>query len=178
MTGTQLSPEFLDSIRTQTGETLGELSRSSPVLVVFLRHCGCTFAREALADVASHRQAIQQSGAGIVIVHMQTDEDAGNLLTRYGLADLPRISDPDQKVYQAFELKRGSLWQVAGPGMWWRAVQSLFKGNLAGIPNADVYQLPGAFLVHHGQIVNAFRGRSSSDRPDYCELAQAGSKSP
>ncbi len=170
MIPTALSTELLDSVRTQTGESLGELSRKSPVLVVLLRHCGCTFAREALADVAVRRAAITATGTNIVVVHMQSDSEANELFTRYGLADVLRISDPQQTLYQAFEVARGTMWQVAGPGMWWRAIGSLLKGHLPGIPNSDVFQLPGAFLIHNGQIVNAFRGKKSSDRPDYVEL--------
>lgn len=167
-----LPAEVLEAARTQTDESLGDLSRRSPVLVVFLRHCGCTFAREALGDIAAQRAAITAHGATIVVVHMQTDDEARELFSRYGLADILRISDPQQTLYQAFDLARGSLWQVAGPRMWWRAVGSLLKGHLAGIPNADVFQLPGAFLIHNGQIVNAFRAENSSDRPDYARLAR------
>jgi hypothetical protein len=167
-----LPADVLDAARTQSGESLGELSRKSPVLVVFLRHCGCTFAREALADVAAQRAAITACGTRIVVVHMQTEDDARSLFARYGLSDILRISDPEQKLYQAFELQRGSFWQVAGPGMWGRAVASIVKGNWFGVPSADVFQLPGAFLLRDGQIVNEFRGRVSSDRPNYQEVAK------
>lgn len=167
-----IAPDLLNSARTQSGESLGELSRRSPVLVVFLRHCGCTFAREALADVAAKRTAIRATGTQIVVVHMQKEAEANELFARYGLADVLRISDEQQALYRGFEVARGTFWQVAGPRMWWRAVKSLLKGNLAGVPNADVFQLPGAFLLHNGQIVNAFRGKLSSERPDYLQLAQ------
>ncbi|MFN8816592.1 MAG: hypothetical protein ACK5ZV_07645, partial [bacterium] len=36
---------------TSGGQSVAELSMRSPVLMVFLRHFGCTFCREALADV-------------------------------------------------------------------------------------------------------------------------------
>jgi hypothetical protein len=172
MSSTTLPADLIDSFRTQTGESLGDLSRKSPVLVVFLRHCGCTFAREALDDVAHQKAAITSAGASIVIVHMQTEAEAQALFTRYQLGDLPRISDPEQKLYQAFELQRGSMWQVMGPVNVFRAFESLFKGNLSAIPTADIFQLPGAFLIQDGKIVNAFRGTRSSERPDYAELAQ------
>src|SRR4051812_39952951 len=99
MNSPALFPEVLESARTQTGESLGDLSGKSPVLVVFLRHCGCTFAREALADIAAQRAAITASGTNIVVVHMQTDEEARELFSRYGLADVLRISDPQQTLY-------------------------------------------------------------------------------
>jgi len=44
--------QTLDTAVTQSGERLVELSEMSPVLLVFLRHAGCTFCREALADFA------------------------------------------------------------------------------------------------------------------------------
>ncbi len=171
MTTRTLPAELLNSARTQTGESLGELSRKAPVLVVFLRHCGCTFAREALDDVARQREAITRSGTQIVLVHMQTDADAEKLFARYKLGDVPRISDPEQKLYQAFELQRGSFWQVMGPANVWPAIRSIFKGHLSAIPNSDIFQLPGTFLIRDGQIVKAFRATRSSERPDYQDVA-------
>ena len=171
MTTAPLSSEVLDTVRTNTGESLGDLSRKSPVLVVFLRHCGCTFAREALDDVAQQRAAVETSGTAIVLVHMQTESEAQALFTRYKLGDVPRISDPEQKLYQAFDLQRGSAWQVMGPANVLPAIGSIFRGNLSSIPTADIFQLPGAFLIHNGQIINAFRATRSSERPDYSQLA-------
>lgn len=171
MNSATIPTDPIESAQTQTGESLGALSRKSPVLVVFLRHCGCTFARQALGDVAARRAAITAAGTNIVVVHMHTAAAADTLFAKYGLADVLRISDPQQTFYQAFELHRGTLWQVAGPVNWWRALTSVLSGHLAGIPTADVFQLPGAFLIHNGQIVNAFRGKNSSDKPNYSDLA-------
>ena len=44
--------------RTDKGASLGVLSLLSPVLVVFLRHPGCTFCREAVADLSRLRAEI------------------------------------------------------------------------------------------------------------------------
>lgn len=171
MTAATLPADLLNSMLTQAGESLGELSRKSPVLVVFLRHAGCTFAREALDDVAQLRSRLAASGTTIVLVHMQTDAEAQALFARYKLSDLPRISDPEQKLYQAFDLQRGSVWQVMGPANVLPAIGSIFKGNLSSIPTADIFQLPGAFLIRDGQIINAFRATRSSERPDYAQVA-------
>lgn len=107
---------------------------------------------------------------------MQSDADAAKFFAQYGLDDLPRISDPEQKLYAAFELKRGSLTQVAGPGVWLPGLKSLLSGYLPGIPQGDVLQMPGAFLIHNGRILRAFRHETSADRPDYCELANVARK--
>ena len=42
----------LASIRTESGATLLALVQESPVLLVFLRHFGCSFCRQAISDVA------------------------------------------------------------------------------------------------------------------------------
>ncbi|HTI52262.1 MAG TPA: SelL-related redox protein [Planctomycetaceae bacterium] len=169
-----LDPAVLEDARTQGGSSLAELSRQQPQLVVFLRHAGCTFCRQALADIAANHAAITAAGTGLVLIHMESDAGAAALFAQYGLADVPRISDPERRLYQAFALKRGGMMQVAGPAVWFSGLKALAGGNLPGIPSSDVFQLPGAFLVHDGEIVRAFRAETSADRPDYCELATAG----
>jgi peroxiredoxin len=166
-----IASDVLASATTQSGENLADLSRRAPALVVFLRHAGCPFCRQALADLAEKRAAISAAGAQIVLVHMQADPDAAGLFVRYGLDDLARISDPGQRLYRAFQLPRGSLAQVTGPRVWGAGLKSLLSGNLPGIPAADVLQMPGVFLVHEGHVLRSFRNATSADRPDYVELA-------
>ena len=36
----------------------------------------------------------------------------------------------------------------------------------------DSFQLPGVFLVHHGEIVKAFRHESVADEVDYAAMAR------
>lgn len=154
----------------QKGESLGDLSRSQPRLLVFLRHGGCTFCREALADIQKQRQAIESQGLGVVLVSMLEPESAGSFFATYGLDDVPRISDPERQLYAAFELGRGSLWSILGPAIWVRGAQS-FGGHGAGKVQGDVFQMPGAFVIADGKIVKAFRHQTSADRPDYTAMA-------
>jgi hypothetical protein len=109
---------------------------------------------------------------------MQPDAEAAQLFSRFKVDDLPRISDPEQKLYAAFELKRGGLTQVAGPGVWLPGLKSLLSGFAPGVPQGDVFQMPGTFLIHNGKILRAYRHETSADRPDYCELAQTPDSAP
>jgi peroxiredoxin len=160
----------LDAARTQNNQSLGELAREKPQLVAFLRHAGCPFCRQTLSDLAANRAKIDATGTGIVLVHMEQDPVASALFARYGLADVARISDPEQRLYQAAGMARGGLAQVVGPDVWLPGLASLLTGHLPGIPTSDVYQLPGAILLHDGKILRAFRNRTSGERADYCEL--------
>ena len=159
----------------QKGNTLRALTDQRPQLVVFLRHFGCTFCRETLADLVDRRHDIQAHGLGIVLIHMASEEEAAPFMEHYGLDDVPRISDPSQQLYRAARLNRGSLMQLFGPKVWLRG---LFGGRLRehGIGRflGDGFQMPGAFVIHHGEVLYAFRHRSAADRPDYLELARCG----
>jgi peroxiredoxin len=181
LTSSPPAPEFQEALgfaKDQHGRTLGELSWQSPILLVLLRHSGCTFCREALAALAGVREQIQAMGTQIVLVHMGDEEQSLGFFGRYGLGDLPRISDPSRRLYQALGLERGRLGQLMGPRVWLRGFRAcILSGHGVGYPHGDVRQLPGAFLLHRGQILRAFRHSTSADRPDYVQLAKAPEQS-
>lgn len=157
--------------KTQYGITLDEHSRLTPVLLVFLRHTGCMFCREALADLARQQQEIEALGARLVLVHMGNEAQAAAFFTHYGLENVPRISDVERNLYRAFALSRASLICLISPRVWWRAFQVSILGRHGVGPLAgDGFQLPGAFLIFHGEIVRTYRHQSPADRPDYLAL--------
>jgi hypothetical protein len=163
----------LDQYRTQDGRSLDALSRENPVLLVLLRHLGCTFCRETLADIAAQRHAIEAAGARVVFVHMGDESKSHYLFARYHLEDVPRISDPEARLYQALRLKRASLLEVYGPAMWRYALQSiLLDGHGMGQLVGDRFQMPGAFLVQDGTVVSGFRHQLISDHPDYLSIVR------
>ncbi len=156
----------------QRGVDLLTLSHEAPRLVVFLRHTGCTFCREALSDLAAKRARIEAAGARIVLVHMGIETQSAETFARYGLADVDRISDPERVLFRAFGLRRGTLRQLFGWQVWVRGVRAaILGGHWVGPLVGDGFQMPGAFVLHHGEIVRAFRHETAADRPDYLELA-------
>lgn len=164
--------EELQRTRTASGLSLWELSFQQPILVVFIRHLGCTFCREALDDLRRHSERIMSSGVVPVVVHLATDEEVQPLLDRFQLKGVQVISDPDRRLFRAFQLPLGRWWQLFGPRVLWRAVIEgvVFRygfGKIVGNP----LQLTGAFLVYRGEIVRSFRARTSADRADLSELA-------
>lgn len=167
------SPEdAMRMFRDQRGSTLDSLSREgSGALLVFLRHAGCTFCREAMADLRERREAIESRGVRLVVAHMGDDVSAGAFLSRYGLGDISRIADPERALYRAFDLKRGSFTQLFGVRVALRGVAATLRGHLIGRLAGDGFQMPGAFLVRDGRIVAAHRHRTVADRPDYGALA-------
>lgn len=153
------------------GTTLHELSQRTPVLVVFLRHLGCTFCRETVSDIASKRTGIEKVGTTIVLVHMSPPEHAAAFLATYGLSDIAHISDPTSNLYRSFGLKRGSLWNLFGPSTAWRGIKATFAGHRVGRLQGDGFQMPGVFLIQNGRLIREFRHSHAGERPDYTELA-------
>ena len=141
------------------------------MLLVFLRHFGCTFCREAVDEIAKKREAIQAKGPRLAFVHLGTEERAKTFFTPYGLADVPRFGDPEGHLYESFGLMRAELRQYLNSESLFRMVMAWMSGHFVGPPAGDVQRMPGTFLMHGNRIRRAFRHKLVSDRPDYVALA-------
>ncbi len=159
-------------IQTNKDISLQELSEHGKVMLVFLRHFGCTFCREAMADLNERRAEIEEHDTTIVLVHQVGESYARQILEIYNLDDLHRISDPNLELYNAFELERGSWRQMFGLRVWLRGfVAGILKGHLVGPEQGDGWQMPGVFVVYKNKIIKKFKHQYASDRPDYVQLA-------
>lgn len=167
----------LDMFETSEGLNVDEMTHKWPTLVVFLRHFGCTFCREAMNDIAIQRNEIEKNGTRILIVHMLEDEEEAHLqLEKFGLGDIPSLSDPEKLLYKKFQLRQGSIFQLFGLKVWARGLyKGLLKGLGIGAPQGDPLQMPGVFLMFKGKTVRSYIHKSAADRPEYIKLAECGS---
>ena len=164
--------EALERQRVGAGESLYDLTFRAPVMVVFLRHGGCTFCREALGDLASVRRRIEGTGTELIVVQMGSPREGEELARRFGLRDTQVISDPARRLYRAFSLGRGTFRQLFGWRIWPRLIQAaLLRGHGLGLRGGDKRQMPGVFLLENGKIIEEYRHRTIADRPDYVALA-------
>lgn len=164
----------LEMFDASNGKDLKQLTDEKPQLVVFLRHFGCTFCREALTDLSHLRQQIEAKGTNIVLVHMLEDEEeAYDEISKYGLQDLPAISDPEGLLYKKFHLQRGTIRQLFGLRVWLRGIYiGIVDGHGIGAEKGDYWQMPGVFLMHRGQVIKQYIHEFASDRPEYLDLAE------
>src|ERR1700750_3512537 len=119
--GNESAGEAVASMFTESGTSLLTLSQDTPVLLVFLRHFGCSFCRQALSQVSSLRPELEARGVRPVFVHLGTPERAKPYFDYYDLADVERISDPDAVIYQhpLFDLARTHpLWHLFNARVW------------------------------------------------------------
>ena len=57
-------------MKLNSGGNLWELTQSKNVLLVFLRHFGCVFCKEAMKDLAAIKQDIRDKGVELTFVHL------------------------------------------------------------------------------------------------------------
>ena len=165
---------LLSATRTESGRTLLELVDERPVLLVFLRHFGCAFCRQAIDDVAQVRGQLAKRGVQVGFVHLGSPERAKPYFDYYGLSDVERVSDPDGSLYRepAFALARVSLLQLFRPAVWIGWLRgAIFKYRI-GLLKEDIQQMPGVFFLKDRAIASVFRHRTIADRPDYLGLTK------
>lgn len=162
----------LGQLRDQNGRTLADIANERPTVVMLLRHTGCTFCREALALAAARQRDVADAGYSMAVVGMSPHPDTlAQVASRHGLHDASFIADPDRVLYRALELQRGSFLELFGPRVWMGGLRALLRGHGVGMLQGDGFQMPGAFVIHHGHVVRSFRAAAASDQPDLSELA-------
>jgi hypothetical protein len=144
-----------------------------PTLVVLLRSFGCTFCREAMADVAAAKHAIHDAGANIAFVHGASSIEAAPWFTKYGLDDVMAISDPELAHYKAFGLSQLPVTSLVDPKAWARGAVCALSHGFGSQSFEMMKQLPGVFLVQQDRVLSEYRHRSPADRPDYLALVRS-----
>jgi peroxiredoxin len=163
----------LQEYRTETGRTLLELVDESPVLLIFLRHFGCSFCRQTLDEVSKLRGAIEGRGIRPVFVHLGTPERAKPFFDYYHLSDIERVSDPQASLYAqpVFALARiGVFTHFLVPTVWKAWLLGAIRKYGIGMIQEDADQMPGIFYLRQRAVVRAFRYKTIADEPDYLKL--------
>lgn len=165
--------EALRAAHTESGSLLLDLVDRGTVLLVFLRHFGCSYCRQSISDVAALAPALAERKVQPVFVHLGTPERALPYFEYYGLGAVERISDPEGRLYAAkcFALPRThplSHFFVGKVLKGW-LIGGIRKYGI-GMLREDSYQMPGVFVLRGRAVVNAFRFKTIADQPDYLGL--------
>jgi hypothetical protein len=147
-----------------TGNSLAAASRDQTLVLVFLRHFGCTFTRQILRSLEDMQAEARRRGATLVLVHMMQSGQETQYLGDH--SDVPRIADPRCELYRAFGLGKGGFLELFGPRVWWRGAIALFRGCGVGHLAGDGLQMPGAFLFRDGKVLSTQRAHSAAELPN------------
>lgn len=158
------APEL--DVLLDSGETvpLRQLYASQPVVLVFLRHFGCTFCREHVAQLRVHDKL------NVVFVAMANPEQTREFKKKMR-SPHTFICDPDRTLYQAFGLQKGEGKQMFNPRVFARGFGATLRGHFVGLPIGDPWQMPGMFKVEtSGEVSWEYRSVDAADNASAGEI--------
>lgn len=82
------------------------------------------------------------------------------------------VADPRRRFYKAFDIGRGSLLQLASPGVFTAGARAVAKGHNQGQTIGDSAQMPGLMLVQDNCIVWQHRFKHAGDHPDWDQIGK------
>ena len=136
---------------------LASLYQSRKLVLVFLRHFGCTFCREQVARLRL------QTGLNVVFVGMGTVDETAEF-KRAMRSPHPFIADPNRELYGAFGLGNGTGKQVFNLSVFTRGFGATLRGHFVGSPIGDPWQMPGVFLIEpSGEVSWEYRSVDIAD---------------
>jgi peroxiredoxin len=164
--------ETLARMTTNKGLSLMNISMRQPAMLIFLRHLGCNFCREAMADLSTLRPSLIKQNIELVLVHMGENDVAEEYFKKFNLSGVSHISDINCIFYKSFGLMKGTSTQLFGFQSWVRGFTTIAKyGSDLGQQLGDSFQMPGAYMIFAGEIRDSYIHKKASDRPDYMKLA-------
>jgi hypothetical protein len=137
-------------------------------LLVFLRHFGCIFCRETIADLRQAAEA--DSGFPSVLFFTQGTTTEGRAFLRRYWPQARAVSDPNLDYYEAFGVRRAGWIEALGPKVFSARSRATAKGHENGPRSGDVWRMPGIFLVSDARILWRFEPEHAADHPDFATL--------
>jgi len=151
---------------------LADLWQKGPAVVVFLRHFGCAFCQEHIAQLRRDLDRFQQYGANIGLLTVTPPANAKQFCEDRDLTtSFTCLCDPAKNAYHAYDLSRGTSYELLSPHVIARGLQATLHGHFNGRPKGDPFQMPGVFIVDQGGIVRyVHRHKDAADNPPNAEL--------
>lgn len=156
---------------TNKGNSILELSKEKRVILVFLRHFGCNFCRETLAEIERMKTDLDENQVELVLVHQSSKKYASEILPLYNLGELQHISDTGKILYKSYGLENHGILELFKPRVLFGIMRSLFKGHLFGKVKGDPRQLPGVFVMRNKKVIDKFVYHNIAEMPPILELA-------
>ena len=154
------------TILNTVGDALpfSNLYAEQTTLVVFVRHFGCIFCRERLADLAEALPLLEAHGMGAVAIGNGTPLMA-EAFSETLKVDIPIYTDPSRDIFKKAEMKRnfGLGFATIKQGLRsWKA------GHRQGAVAGDPWQQGGCLLIRpDGLILAAERDHRAGDIIDF-----------
>ncbi len=128
---------------------LSSLWQEKPLLLAFTRHFGCTQCKEMLDELVHGKEKIEQAGLNLAVVNQGSPELTAIFAEKFA-PGLLMLCDPERKVYEAYGLEQGNLFQTfLNPKVWSAVSRARKKGFQVETPPSgqDAMQMSGTFII-------------------------------
>jgi len=111
------------------------------------------------------KEAFDQLGAQVVLVGLGNVTETAVFKKRFKVP-FAMIADPEKQLFEAFRLKQASAGSLLSAKMVFKGVSAMARGHRMGVPQGDVRQLPGVFIIDTaGRIRFSHHAVSPADHP-------------
>lgn len=116
-----------------------------------------------MAQLRREKAKLDQAGLHVVLVGLGTQAEALKFSRQFDVP-FPIIVDPQKLLYRTYGLKKASIMQLVTPDILLKGIRSMREGHLPGMPQGDVQQLPGAFVIdREGHILLSHFAQNAAD---------------
>jgi len=152
-----------------TSSRFKALVHDRPVVVAFVRHFGCLFCHEAVADVVAAIPRILARGARVIIVGNGSLNQARHFFQDKGLPmeGVTVVTDPDRETYNAMALNRSLASVFASPQAARAYKRARASGHRINGWFGDLTQLGGTVVIKPpGHATFFHRSKYAGDHAD------------
>jgi hypothetical protein len=160
----------LDSDGTEV--RLADQWAKRPAVVVWLRHFGCVFCREQVAEIRAVRSEIEARGAEIVFVGNGTPRAAAWFQKKFA-ADSIVLTDPELVTYKAIGARSGIL-STMGPSAWGAGLRAFRSGARQSTTKGHPYQQGGlVVMAPRNRVLYKHVSRAAGDHAPVADVLAA-----
>jgi peroxiredoxin len=151
---------------------LGDVWAKRPAVLALVRHLGCLFCRQQVAELMRRLPEIERRSATLVVVGPSRPEHIAAFRTATGYPGLLFV-DPSLRAFRAagLEHSRASTYH---PLAVLKAVRAVAQGHRQTGRQGDIIQQGGTFVLGPGDRVHfEWRDRYAGDHADLDEAVEA-----
>ncbi len=89
----------------------------------------------------------RKANACVLLVGMGSPKASEEFLKRFQVP-FSMICDPERKLYDGYGLKRMGVLRFLSPSLALKSLSAVAQGNMVGMPEGDVKQLAGVFIIN------------------------------
>jgi peroxiredoxin len=152
--------------------SLGDLWKRGPVVLLFVRHFGCVFARQQVNELKKYLPELHSRGAELVVVGNGSPEFAAAFREELAF-DGTILVDPSLEAYRLAGLRRDFSAALSPRSVLnaWRALRDGYRKRKV---QGDPWQQGGVFVIAPGdQVRYAYVSQVAGDHPAPSDVLEA-----